>query len=135
MKVAIYFSLLIIMLFFLNLINQIINFPASKFIEQKILTISTNSASMIFSTDKESVIYWRVYKLTDPTPPAKEFTNTQNMSNIIAYGGGITDQTRTHYTNFISNLQPQTSYKLTAIATPKIGKFPSKVIEISFDTK
>ncbi|MGL4561250.1 MAG: hypothetical protein ACRCVW_04860 [Brevinema sp.] len=134
-SILIYIILFIIMIFFLNLINQIINFPVAKITNYEIVDVSTNSISISFKTDRPALIYWRVFDQHNSNLTAKDLTNLSSIQDTIAYGGGIIDKYSTIYTNHILNLSPKTTYFLYSIATPTVGFFPNKLIEITFTTK
>ncbi|MGL4388656.1 MAG: hypothetical protein ACRCTJ_04610 [Brevinema sp.] len=135
-KISLYSLSTISMIFFLNLINQKINFPTAKITKYEIICLSSNSISAYFEVDKASVIYWRIYPTSHPDLKPHDLTNISSIigTNII-YGGGVIDNSTNIYTNHIKNLSPLTEYHMFVIAIPKIGEFPKTIIKIPFSTK
>ncbi|MGL4394263.1 MAG: hypothetical protein ACRCS8_03460 [Brevinema sp.] len=137
LRIILYGVTVIIMILFLILINQKINFPASKITKYEIVALNSDHISISFNVDKPSTIYWRLLPSGSEDLLASDLTNLSsiNSENILNYGGGVIEQTESSYTNSISNLSPNTMYNIYIIAVTKIGSFPKNVLKITFSTK
>ncbi|MGL4366973.1 MAG: hypothetical protein ACRCTQ_01625 [Brevinemataceae bacterium] len=117
-------------------IYQNVSIPQTKWTNNTpyIFEVFPDSAKFIFSVSQPSTIYWRVCTSDQPAPKATDMTNPFSLSKTALYGGTIIQNSISMYTNNISPLSPEQSYKIYTIAVPIAGNFPNNITEIKFST-
>lgn len=137
MKIFFYFITFLIIISYFFIINDTINYKDTQWVNNSpsIISLDKTSARICFSVTEPATIYWRLYTNKNQLPVTPhDFTNTNNLSKTIAFGGNISPGNHTSYTNNMTNLQPNKEYFLSAIIVNYIGKFPTKITNIIFKT-
>ncbi len=136
MKYIIYFFITIFLAWALIFFYQTVSIVDGEWQEgsPSIISLEPQNTRISFSVTKPGVIYWRIYKDNIFIPKAVDLTNTNNLSEVLHYGGNFTEGQRYNYTNSIKNLEANKNYNLYAITVSHIGTFPREVKNISFTT-